>query len=109
MNEDQLPATAGEIAEEYPEIWQAYAALGEAVAESGPLNQRERRLVKLALAIGAASEGAVHSHVRRAEGEGIEAAAVEQVAMLAIPTLGFPRAAAAFSWIRDSDDEDDGD
>lgn len=101
MTDEQLPATAGDIATEFPDVWSAFSALGEAAADAGPLSERERRLVKLALAVGAASEGAVHSHVRRAEAEGIESAALEQIALLAIPTLGFPRAAAALSWIRD--------
>lgn len=106
-DDEELPSTAGDIADRHPDVWSAYSALGEAVAESGPLDERERRLVKLALAIGAASEGAVHSHVRRARDEGIESAALEQVALLAIPTLGFPRAAAAYSWIGDMDEEGD--
>lgn len=105
MSETELPSTAGDIADRYPEVWSAYSGLGEAVAESGPLDERERRLVKLALAIGAGSEGAVHSHVRRAREEGVESAALEQVALLAIPTLGFPRAAAAYTWIGDMDEE----
>ena len=104
MSEPELPATAGEIAERHADVWSAYSALGQAVAGAGPLSERERRLVKLALAIGAGSEGAVHSHVRRAAAEGIEAPAIDQVALLAIPTLGFPRAAAAYSWIRDLDE-----
>lgn len=109
MNESKLPSTAGDIADCYPEVWSAFSNLGAAAAEAGPLDERERRLVKLALAIGAGSEGAVHSHVRRARGEGIEGAALEQVALLAIPTLGFPRAAAAYTWIGDQDEEEEED
>jgi alkylhydroperoxidase/carboxymuconolactone decarboxylase family protein YurZ len=97
----KLPPAAGDVAELYPELWEAYAALGKACAETGALNDRERRLVKLALAIGASSEGAVHSHARRAKEEGIDDADLRQVTMLAIPTLGFPRAVAAYTWVRD--------
>ena len=96
-----LPAAAGQIAAEHPDVWAAYAALGEACANAGPLSARERRLVKLALAIGAGSEGAVHSHARRALGDGIDAAALRQTALLAIGPLGFPRAVAVASWIDD--------
>jgi len=96
-----IPGAAGDLAEQHPEIWSAYSALGVATAESGPLTARERRLVKLALAIGAGSEGAVHSHTRRAKSEGIEQAAIHQVAMLAIGPLGLPRAVAAKTWIED--------
>lgn len=96
-----MPGAAGELADMHPDIWKAYAALGRATAEAGPLTDRERRLVKLALAIGAGSEGAVHSHTRRARSEGIEQAAVAQVALLAIGPLGLPRAVAAKTWIED--------
>ena len=101
MDRNHLPSAAGDIAQRFPDVWSAYSDLGEAVANAGPLNERERRLVKLALAIGAQSEGAVHSHVRRGEGDGLETEALEQVALLAIPTLGLPRATAALTWIRD--------
>jgi hypothetical protein len=60
--------------------------------------------VKLALAMGAASEGGVHSHGRRAASEGIEPTALEQVALLALTTLGFAHATAAYTWIRDLED-----
>ena len=68
---DELPSGASEVARAYPAVWTAYAALGKAAAEAGPLDERTRRLVKLALSIGASSEGAVHSHARRALKEGI--------------------------------------
>lgn len=108
-NEDRLPGTAGMIAEEYADVWDAYAELGAAVADAGPLSDREIRLVKLALAIGGQSEGAVHSHARRARREDIDEDDLRHVALLAIPTLGMPRAAAALSWLDDGDDDDDED
>jgi alkylhydroperoxidase/carboxymuconolactone decarboxylase family protein YurZ len=99
-----LPSAAGKIAVQYPAVWQAYAALGRATAEAGPLDQRVRRLIKLALAIGAASEGAVHSHTRRALEEGIAKEELKQAALLAISTLGFPQAIKALTWIEDVTD-----
>jgi alkylhydroperoxidase/carboxymuconolactone decarboxylase family protein YurZ len=108
-DDEQLPGIAGEIADDYPEVWDAYSDLGAAVAGAGPLTSREMRLVKLALAIGIQSEGAVHSHARRARDEGIGDEDLRQVALLSIPTHGFPRAAAAISWLSDDDDEDDDD
>lgn len=104
-DEHELPARAGALVKAHPEIWKAYAALGAACAASGPLQESELRLIKLALAIGAASEGAVHSHVRRALTEGHSMEALRQVALLAIPTLGFPAAMRALSWIEDPQDK----
>ncbi|MBX9700714.1 MAG: carboxymuconolactone decarboxylase family protein [Acetobacteraceae bacterium] len=100
----ELPAAAGEVARHWPEVWRAYAALGEACAGAGPLDGTTLRLVKLALAMGAGSEGAVHSHCRRALAEGVPPEALKQVAVLAIPTLGLPRAVAALTWIEDVTD-----
>lgn len=101
---EDLPSGAGEVAAAYPDIWRAYAALGKACSEAGPVEGRTARLVKLALAIGALSEGAVHSHTRRALGEGIAKEELKQVALLAIPTLGFPQGVKALTWIEDITD-----
>ncbi len=103
---EELPATAGEFAEAYPDVWEAYSDLGEAAAGAGPIDDETKRLVKLGLAVASQSEGAVHSHVRRGLEEGIEPAALKQVAILAIPTVGFPQAMAALSWIEDLTDEE---
>ena len=101
-----MPAAAGDLAKSHPSVWKAYSALGEAISEAGPLDARSRRLVKLALAIGAQSEGAVHSHTRQALSEGFSAEEVKHAALLGITTLGFPRAVAALSWIEDVTDPD---
>lgn len=103
---DDLPSGAAEVARRYPAIWETYAKLGEACATSGPLDRRTLRLVKLAFAIGASSEGAVHSHTRRALDEGLAGEVLKQVALLAIPTLGFPHAVRALTWIEDVTDPD---
>ena len=95
------PSGAGVFAAQLPEAWDAYQALGQACSESGPLDARDRRLLKLALSIGARSEGAVHSHARQAVEEGLTPEELRQVAALAITTLGFPAAMAGLSWIND--------
>ena len=98
---DALPPRLGRFVKEQNEFWNAYQALGKACAEAGPLDAKTRRLVKLALAIGARSEGAVHSHARRGIEEGLSADELHHVAILAIPTLGFPASFAALTWIGD--------
>lgn len=98
---DELPEVPSTLAAEHPEVWEQYSALGEACADAGPIDGETKRLVKLALAIGAGSEGAVHSHVRRGLEEGIDRETLQHVGLLSIPTLGFPQAMAARSWISD--------
>jgi alkylhydroperoxidase/carboxymuconolactone decarboxylase family protein YurZ len=106
--DDKLPAVPTSIEHEHPELWEAFVALGRAASQAGPLDQRTCRLLHLALAIGADSEGATHSHVRRGLREGVTAAELEHVALLAVTTLGWPQAMRALSWIRDLSRSDDG-
>jgi alkylhydroperoxidase/carboxymuconolactone decarboxylase family protein YurZ len=101
---ENLPSGASKIAQAYPTIWAAYAPLGKACSEAGPLEERMRRLVKLALAVGALSEGAVHSHTRHGLAESLAKEELKQVALLAIPTLGFPQGVKALTWIEDITD-----
>lgn len=98
---DELPSTPESLATDHQDVWEAYAGLGKASAEAGPIEDETKRLVKLALAVGTQSEGAVHSHVRRGLEEGIAPETMKHVAILSIPTIGFPKAIAALSWIED--------
>ena len=96
-----LPGTAGEIANEKPELWRSFQALGAATRRAGPLGEREQRLVNLALAIGGNREGATPSHSRRAIAQGLSPEELDHVAFLAITTLGWPQAIRGLTWIRD--------
>ena len=98
---EKLPSGAAKIARKYSGVWAAYQQLGAACAKSGPLDARTLRLVKLAIAVGAESEGAVHSHVRRGLDEGLSADELLHVSLLAIPSLGLAKAVAAMTWIED--------
>ena len=97
----ELPGSAGQVAREKPELWRAFQALGAATGAAGPLSEREQRLVNLALAIGGDSEGATHSHARRAVAEGMSGEELDHVAFLAITTLGWPQAIRGLTWVRD--------
>ncbi len=97
----RLPSYAGRAAREQPDLWRALQDLGREASRAGPLDDRTRRLVHLALAVGSASEGATHSHSRRGMAEGLSPAELEHVAWLAVTTLGWPQAIRALTWIRD--------
>jgi alkylhydroperoxidase/carboxymuconolactone decarboxylase family protein YurZ len=98
-----LPKPLKKFEKTYPEVWQAFSQLGEKCHESGgPLDEKTRRLVKLALAIGTRHEGAVHSAVRQALQAGLGRAEMMHVAILAITTAGWPAAFAAMTWIEET-------
>jgi 4-carboxymuconolactone decarboxylase len=86
----------------YPEVWKAFSELSDNCHEGGPLDDKTRRLVKLAIAVAAGLEGGTHSAVRHAKDAGITQQELEHVAVLAITTIGFPAAMRALSWIRDA-------
>jgi alkylhydroperoxidase/carboxymuconolactone decarboxylase family protein YurZ len=94
-----LPAAARNFASRHRAVWESYETLGEAAAKSGPLDARTRRLVKLALAIGAQAQGAASSHARRGKADGASLADMHHVAALAVTTLGLPAAVRAMAWI----------
>ena len=101
MADDDLPPIVRAIAQAHPDLWEAYNRLGEAAAKAGPLEARAEHMVKLAIAIGAGLEGAVHSHVRRGLAAGLTREELKHVALLAIATIGWPSSVAALSWIED--------
>lgn len=85
----------------YPDVAAAYEALGLAAQSAGPLDAKTRALVKLAIAVGAWREGAVHSTAGRARAAGCSHAAIRHVVVLATTALGFPSMMAAMRWVDD--------
>jgi 4-carboxymuconolactone decarboxylase len=98
---EQLPKAVNEFRKRHPEVWKAFNELGDRCHAAGPLDEKSRRLVKLALSIGAGLEGATHSAVRSAFKAGVTPEELDHVALLAISTLGLPSATRAMTWIKD--------
>jgi alkylhydroperoxidase/carboxymuconolactone decarboxylase family protein YurZ len=99
----RLPQPVENFRQRHPKVWKAFSDLGDRCHEAGPLDERSRRLVKLALAIGAGLEGASHSAVRNALATGLSRDEIEHVVVLAITTLGFPSAIRAMTWVGDAE------
>jgi 4-carboxymuconolactone decarboxylase len=95
----ELPEAFQKFSREYPKIHQAYEALAAAAHESGPLDERTRRLVKLAISVGARLEGAVRSHTWQAREAGVTEAEMDHVVLLSLTTIGLPSMVAARTWV----------
>jgi 4-carboxymuconolactone decarboxylase len=106
--QEPLPDSISAFEKKHPAVWEAFAKLGEACHETGPLDEKTRRLVKLAMAVGLRHEGAVHSATRNALQSGVTREEIEHVAILAITTIGWPSAYAARTWIEDEISHRDG-
>jgi 4-carboxymuconolactone decarboxylase len=96
-----LPKHFVDFTKEYPDLAKAHEAYGKACHAAGPLDEKTRALIKLGIAIGSRQEGAVHAQVRKAVEAGVRADELRHAAFLAMPTIGFPAAMAALSWIDD--------
>ncbi|WP_303905460.1 carboxymuconolactone decarboxylase family protein [Thiohalomonas denitrificans] len=89
------------IQERYPGFIEAVDELGAAVRKAGPLEDKMAHLVQLGAAAALRSEGAVHSHARRALESGATPDEVRHAIILVTSTIGFPNVAAALSWVDD--------
>lgn len=84
-----------------PEYFDAVDALGQAARKSGPIKDKTAHLIQLAAAAATRSEGAVHSHARRAVESGASPKEIRHALILLTSTIGFPNVMAALSWIDD--------
>jgi alkylhydroperoxidase/carboxymuconolactone decarboxylase family protein YurZ len=99
-SEPKPPRTYEAFIKRFPRLHEVWEALAEAGKE-GPLDEKRARLIKLAVAVGALREGAIHASVRKALAGGTTVEEIEQVIALAAGTIGMPATVAVFSWVED--------
>lgn len=92
------PATFNRFSARFPEVTAAHANLGAVADEAGPLDARDRELVKIGICVGADLESATRSHVRRALALGVTPAEIEHAVLQALTTLGFSPTVRGWVW-----------
>jgi AhpD family alkylhydroperoxidase len=75
--------------------------IGSMVRHAGPLDERTIQLLQIAASAAIRSEGAVHSHTRRALEAEATPAEIRHALLCLTSTIGFPGVAAALSWVGD--------
>jgi 4-carboxymuconolactone decarboxylase len=101
MSKKKLPSHYLFQKKQHEEFIEAVEALGKVVKKQGPLDAKTAHLIQLAAAIAIHSEGAVHSHVRRAIESGATPEEIYHAIILLTNTIGFPTVSAAVSWAQD--------
>ncbi|MEJ2685375.1 MAG: carboxymuconolactone decarboxylase family protein [Candidatus Sulfobium sp.] len=101
MSKSKLPGQYSRIGKEFKKYFAALNNLGRAARAAGPLDEKTAQLIQLAGAAAVRSEGAVHSHARRALEAGARPDEIYHSLLLLTSTIGFPTVSAALSWIDD--------
>jgi 4-carboxymuconolactone decarboxylase len=101
MSSEKIPSHYESLKSRFPKSMKALENLGGAVRAEGPLDLKTGHLIQLAAAAVSQSEGGVHSHARRALEAGASADEIYHTLMLLVSPVGFPRVAAAISWVDD--------
>jgi 4-carboxymuconolactone decarboxylase len=77
--------------EEFPEVYEKHEALGKEVHEKGgPLDEKSRWLVKIAISGACNHKRALETHIRKAKDAGVGEAEIKHALLLLVPTAGFP-------------------
>ncbi len=98
---EKKPALYLRLKKRYPGYISSVEALGESVRSAGPLDEKTVQLLQLAAAAAMRSEGASHSHTRRALQAGATAEEIRHALIAITATIGFPNVTASLSWVED--------
>ena len=94
-----LPKIYEKFSSKFPEVFRDFQQLGKTCRESGPLDKKCQDLIKLGIAIGANSRGAVMSQTRKALESGATREEILHAVLLSLTTAGFPKMIAAMGWV----------
>jgi alkylhydroperoxidase/carboxymuconolactone decarboxylase family protein YurZ len=86
----------------HPEIYEAYSQFGKAIHDQGgPLEEKTRWLVKVAVSSALGLAKAQLTHMIKAREAGCSLDEIEHAVLLVAPTAGFPRMMEAMERFRD--------
>ncbi len=96
-----LPDIVKTFVERHREISETLLKVGELCSQAGPIDQVNQHLIRMGIAVGAQSQGAVRSHARRALDAGATKEQVLQTVLLSSTIGGFPAMIAAYGWLEE--------
>ncbi len=83
---------------EFPEVYAKHAALGKEIHESvGPLGEKSRWLIKIAISAACNHKRALTTHIKKAKAAGVADEEIKHALLLIIPTAGFPTFMKAYA------------
>ena len=94
-----LPKVYETFSSKFPDVLNNFKTLGQTCRAAGPLDPKCQDLIKLGIAVGANSRGAVMSSTRKALESGASKEEITHAVLLSLTTTGFPNMIAAMGWI----------
>ena len=94
-----LPKVYEKFSSKFPDVLKNFKTLGQTCRAAGPLDPKCQDLIKLGIAVGANSRGAVMSSTRKALESGATKDEITHAVLLSLTTTGFPNMIAAMGWI----------
>jgi alkylhydroperoxidase/carboxymuconolactone decarboxylase family protein YurZ len=83
---------------EFPGLYERIDSTGHALhVEGGPLEDRTRALLKIAMSASSRHQRALETHLAAARGVGVSEHEIMHTLLLVIPTCGFPTFMEAYS------------
>ena len=102
-NLDVIEKNLKYLTENHGEIYQAYEHFGKLVHEKGgPLDEKTRWLIKIALSTDCQYEFALRTHILKALKSGCTKEEIEHTLLLVAPTCGFPKMMKGLLILRDT-------
>ncbi len=88
---------------EFPEVYAKHEALGKEIHEHvGPLTEKTRWLIKIAISAACNHKRALATHIKKAKAAGVADEEIKHALLLLIPTAGFPTFMKAFAVLESS-------
>ncbi len=91
--------------DKHGDIYEAYSTFGKAIHEDGgPLEEKTKRLIKVAVSATIGNEYSLTTHMRKAVKAGCTLDEIEHTLLLVAPTAGFPTMMRALMTMREEMD-----
>ena len=86
------------FANTFPEVTQAYRAMKSAYGAAGPLDERTKQLIQVAIMVSIGSEGGTRDHVGFALDAGASAEEVRQAVLMVLGPAGMSCTSTGLAW-----------
>jgi alkylhydroperoxidase/carboxymuconolactone decarboxylase family protein YurZ len=99
---EDIHKTFTRFKEEFPEVFARHEALGKEIHEKvGPLGEKSRWLIKIAISAACNHKRALATHIKKAKAAGVSDDEIKHALLLLIPTAGFPAFMKAYAVLDD--------